>query len=38
VARDLGIDVVGEERDVQEAVVRQVDFVLVERAGEQRQL
>ena len=28
VARVLGIDVVGEERDVQEAVVGQVDFVL----------
>ena len=38
VARDLGIDVVGEERDVQEALVGQVDFVLVERAREQRQL
>ena len=38
VARELGVEVVGEERGVQEALGGKRDRVLVDRAGEQRDL
>ena len=38
VALDLAIEVVGEGRDVQEAVGRQRDLVLVDRTGEEGDL